>query len=293
MESENNVVACLPSWLERYAFYDEDRARAYDAVSPQLRAMLKKTVARLHSIYGTLPRNLVAEQSFDAFTLRQTRQPVSCVFVCVQEKYLYPQCFMATLIPPLLAGVELIVPLFITGESALAPLPQESLEGSVNGQSAPFASSAEAQNALLASLDLAGVEQAYLLPVSECHDAIAEFFATLSGKSVGEAGQHAAASGPVSLYGAGKMVLLGSFPGWETLALLAARLGIPCTVLAQEPRYLPLESPATTQTSSGPSASCPQFLPCLDAENHDVWLWPGLEPESFCASGFSVSKPYR
>ena len=291
MESENTLDARLPSWLERYAFYEEDRARAYDTVSPQLRVMLKKTVARLHSIYGTLPHNQVIEQHFDAFTLRQFRQPVSCAFVCVPEKYLYPQCFIAALVPPLLAGVKLVVPFFITGENAIATPLQGTLEGSANGQCVPSSPLPEAQNALLAALDLAGVERAYLLPASECHDAIVEFFASFSVKSLGEAGQHAAASGLEWLYGAGKMVLLGSFPGWEPLALLAARLGIPCTVLAQEPRYIPLESPAAPLASSGPSAFCP--LPCLDTENHDVWLWPGLEPESFCAGGFSVSKPYR
>ena len=289
MESEQleAIEACLPSWLERYAFYEEDRARAYDAVSPQVRARLKKTVARLHSIYGTRPRQHEMRQVFDAFTFRCLRSPVPCTFVCLPEKYPFPQCLMAALVPPLLAGVGLVVPFFINAEGEISVHREAGTVPDIACALAPVAAGpTEAQNALLAALDLAGLERAFRLPASECLDALAEFFSSLPPVLSGT-GESAFGRGPaMSFGGVGRIVLLGSFAGWEAIALFAARHGIPCAILTDEPGLAPVEWPDQA------AHALPFALqPLLDAENREIWLWPHLEPEFFLTNRVYIGKP--
>lgn len=242
------------AWLDAHALADSRMAEAYESLSDNERAVLKKCIARLHAVWGECPAHESRNRSFrQGFGLVEENAPVSHVLLACESSYPSPAALLAVILPALLAGVSCILPCFAPASGRAA------LQRDIT---AP----------LLGALELAGVERAFA--ASE-HDicALAELL-----RADGDRG---------------RIVMLGD-PGFgESLALHAHRAGVPCRSLTRPPLYYSNRRCAVAEQRFTRNKDEPEradALPCredeamflhLDAAHEDVWFWPALDPGWF------------
>lgn len=258
-----------PDWLEAHALDDAAMGRAYEALGAESRAVLKTCIARLHQIWGESPeRSLSLRCPRQGFCLEREARPAEAAVIVCAADYRRPTAFLAALMPAVLAGVRMVFPLFVppsdanyASETALAP----KTAFSPNREALP-------PDSLLAALELAGVERAYLLD----EEAALAFLQELRPET-------------------GRLVLLGERPFARSLILHAHAVGLACRSFLRPPQYwserlgriMTLDFPAGRPVS-GPEEECPEhgskpFEPCvsLDAAHEALWIWPDLEPDWF------------
>lgn len=239
------------TWFAEHAIEDTRMAEAYESLGDKGRAILKKCVARHYDVWGERPQREVESRMFrQGFGVELTQIPAPWALIVCDADYPSPAALVAAIMPALLAGVSQLIPCFLpVGGGISAPL--------------------------LASLELAGVEEAY---AAEEGEAISLARALTEEK------------------GKGRIVLLGRGSSFESLALFAHRADIHCRSLTGMPRYYSSRLCAVAEhcfdgPQYGPDALeepevvCPQdpdamFLH-LDASHESVWFWPSVGPDWF------------
>ena len=101
----------LPDWAHQYLLEDERFAAAYARVGLQDKTRLKKCIAALHAWYGQ-SRQFEQTTGSDFFQGLQTwtmRKPRDWALVRVEPHLDSPAVLLATLLPPVLAGVREVV----------------------------------------------------------------------------------------------------------------------------------------------------------------------------------------
>jgi hypothetical protein len=101
----------LPEFALENAQDDSAFAAAYDVVSAEQRAWLKTAIARLHIWYGenkTASIDRVATWR-QGFISEERLEPLSWVLVAMEADFRSPSRLLAAILPPLLAGVELVL----------------------------------------------------------------------------------------------------------------------------------------------------------------------------------------
>ena len=142
----------FPGWCAQHLVSDEEFGNAYEAVAPELRALLKTNIALQHSLYGTPAVTWTREERHwrhDYVTVHE-KKPADWCCVLLSQQYNSAPRLLAALMPALLAGVEDVMVVRMSGDEE-SPWPVE----------------------LLAALELAGQEN-----VISCHETMA---ATLFG----------------------------------------------------------------------------------------------------------------
>lgn len=262
-----------PDWLEAHALDDAAMGRAYENLGAASRAVLKTCIARLHQIWGESPdRSLSLRCPRQGFCLEREDRPAEAAVIVCASDYRHPTAFLAALMPAVLGGVRTVLPLFTPSSDAACSHRTARAPGS--GQKAAFSPDREAPppDPLLAALELAGVERAYLLD----EEAALALLQELRPET-------------------GRLVLLGERPFAQSLVLHAHAVGLACRSFLRPPRYwnerlgriLTLDFPAG-RAFSGPEEESPEhgpegFEPCvrLDAAHEALWIWPDLEPDWF------------
>lgn len=240
-------------WLDAHLLDDSLSAGAYEALSSEERAVLKKCIARLHVVWGERPARQSRSRSFrQGFGVIEDDAPATYALLVCEASHPSPAAFLAALMPALLGGVSEILVCFVFPQGRAA---------SPSGIPAP----------LLGALELAGVERAFAASEAEVL-ALAEMLRAGSGR--------------------GRIVLLGA-PGFgESLALHAHRCGVVCRSLTQPTLYYSGRLCAIVEqrfmeacADPADSADCPDdddsMVLQLDAAHEDVWFWPRLGPDWF------------
>lgn len=248
------LIDSLNAWREKYALESDAFAGAYAALDGKERAALKTCIARLHRIFGELPAAEGRTRRFDgAFCLREEQSPAEFVVLACPSSGVPPAALLAALMPAVLAGARHILPCFIARRPAADELPAG------NGAAAHS----------LAALELAGVEEAFLLSEEGLDDLLQLLR-------------------PRAAFG--RLLLLGRPPFCEPQALSALRAGLVCRFLPLPARYYSsrLSRAAELGERDFAGAECPDgeddggaMLLSLDAAHEDVWIWPDLGPERF------------
>lgn len=193
---------CL-AWLQEHALDESVSARAYEAAGPQARSLLKLCIARLHAFWGERPLAEASSRSFSqGFTAVRETTPAPYALIFCPVDYESPARLLAACLPAVLAGVERIIPCFVTRGGM----------GSSTGMDGPLPG-----DGLLAALELAGLEQAVCVSEAEALTAFSLLHTDL---------------------GIGRVLILGEAPFGEAFALAAHRLGIPsagCRELPDQP----------------------------------------------------------
>ncbi len=261
---EDGAGSAFPPWAEERAVSDEALALAYESASPILRGELKKTVARLHALWGEHPfrseEALFFRQGFSV-TRASSAAPFA-LFLC-PASYAHPVRFTAALMPAILAGVSLIVPVFVppvpappasvSKDEASGVFPGGDLAFSTATSSYGFPPGEKPEPGLLAALELAGVERSFAMSGEDVLELLSDFG---------------------SRHGTGRVVLLGggdasAFAWADALLARALRAGHGCAVLADASSLR------------------------LDAAHEGIWAWPDLEPCWFRARSLSFAAGFE
>jgi hypothetical protein len=236
------------AWLEAHALDDDCLGDAYEATGARDRAELKLCIARLHEIYGESPAMERRARFFrQGFRLEEEEKPVPYLLIACEETLPFAAAFLAALMPALLAGVRRVLPCFVPAFRAAA--------------------GAEISSALLAALELAGVERGF----SAAEEDLPSLARSLCEK-----------------FGPGRLLVLGAPPFGERLILSAHRAGVACVPLVLPPRA---ECPAR-EAAKKPESGCDRIPPAggaavphpalfPDGEPQSVWIWPDLPPAWF------------
>jgi len=141
-------------WLHECVAGDQAFERAYGSCSPLQRSWLKLCLAQLHDSWLARfaqglsgSRHALRHQS--GFEDLAAARPLSWCLVLLDKAMTSPSRLLATVLPPIEAGVEHLLVLRLTARRAVWPAP------------------------LLTALELAGVEQAAQAPARVCNDLIA------------------------------------------------------------------------------------------------------------------------
>ncbi len=170
--SESPTALLWPPYLNEYAIHETHMANAYDALGPQERATLKLTISRLHVLWGEQRHVQERTRIFpQGFSLWEKESPMEYALIVCDASYPHASCFLAALMPAILAGVPTILPCLLLpdapSEANCFPS-SESLafphKNHTQG-AAPFPHNA----ALLTAIELAGIEQPYALPKATLH----------------------------------------------------------------------------------------------------------------------------
>ena len=227
------------AWLQEHALDDSVLAQAYESVGAGARSRFKLCIARLHAFWGERPLKEASSRSYpQGFTSVRETHPVSYAFICCPAGYAYPERLLAACLPALLAGVRYILPCIITSAEAVLH----------SGSQTPAHRGGAGVEGLLAALELAGLEQT--VHASEQH--------VLEGLKLFN-----------TVFGVGRLVVLGDAPLDENFALAAYRMGVPFASCAVNPGEAPLE---------------------LDAAHAGVWAWPELGPDWYRSSTLRLEK---
>lgn len=216
---------------------DEAFAEAYEALGAARRARLKRCIAVLYESFGEWPMHQTSRRVFrQGFVLEdEDAGPSPAVVIVCDATYPFAGGLLAALMPALAAGARPFVLFRDTGGGIARPL--------------------------LAALELAGVEDAWLLDEAR----LADFFRAVTepGASRGDC-----ADGPA------RLVLLGGTLFGDELVLEAHRRGVPCRSLFGLPG-------GAGKASAGFDA--PGGLDVLDGADASgaVLFWPHLEPGWF------------
>lgn len=256
-----------PAWLEAHVIPDAPIAAAYEAVGAENRAVLKKTIACLHALWGEQPPFCERMRAFgQGFGVQEQAQPAPYALFLIEASYPHPTSLVAALMPALLAGVERILPCFImdanveqNAESRQFPQ-HPGLHAAVTfggGASAAFPAPG-----LLAALELAGVEKSFAVTGEAVTSLLPELMENL---------------------GTGRLVYLGLNCLAEDTAAYVVQKNIPCMHFPGTPAYLAQEAAFAAQqgqdSPNGPAEDTPLLM--LGPEYENIWVWPQLGPEWF------------
>lgn len=248
-------------WLETHALPDVCMARAYEAEGGQGRAVLKKSIARLHALWGEYPARERSSRQFSRdFCIETDQSPVPYALVCCPAGYGQPAALLAAVMPAILAGVREILPCLILPDG-------ESFSSSHEQQAAP----------LLVAMELAGVEKVYSATPQDA----ALLLDILCGTSAD-----------------GRLVLLGKSSGGSLLAAKAHEAGLYCRSLIHPLLYYNHRQCCIAELSysSGVERDVPvaddlggeseyppedQIFLHLDSAHEDIWVWPDVSPAWF------------
>ncbi|MDR2076382.1 MAG: hypothetical protein LBP61_05565 [Desulfovibrio sp.] len=129
-------------WIREHALEDSLWDAAYARLDDGARSRLKLCIARLHALWGERPLSRSSSASFAAgFAVTWEQNPAPYALILCPTDLGHPDRLLAACLPPLLAGVDLVLPWF------LVPPP-----GAPRTPLSP----------LLAALELAGLEQVVL-----------------------------------------------------------------------------------------------------------------------------------
>lgn len=221
-----------PSWLEAHIIADEHMAAAYENTEGHARAALKQTIAVQHCLWGEPPFFEERMRAFASFAVQEQQSPAPYALIVADADNAKPTAFLGAILPAVLAGVERILACF-TGESALP------------------------QAGLLAALELAGVDKAFMLTEGALRTLVDDMSANL---------------------GQGRLACLGLDELAEDLAALAIKKEIPFMHLPGNATCLPQE--AAFSRGADEAADAPLLV--LGPEYENVWVWPQLGPHWFC-----------
>lgn len=244
-----------PDWLDQYAVAEALMAEAYESLDLASRSAFKKSIARLHAIWGERPE--LERQFFCArqgFCLERENRPADVAVIVCSAGYRYPAAFLAVLMPAILAGTRSLVPVF----TPVGPEEGSAFSGNVRV--------VRPQALLLAALELAGVEQAFVLEEAD----ILRLLQGLRPETT-------------------RLVLLGETAFGESLLLHAHAGGMGCRTFMRPPWYYSERLGLTVLSGFEPEVPLAEGEepPCagaalrLDAAHEDVWLWPDLAPDWF------------
>lgn len=227
-------------WLQNHSLDDGICAGAYEAAGALARSTLKLCIARLHAFWGEAPLASVTSLSYaQGFSLVRDRTPVPYALILCPVSHAHPAQLLAACLPAILANVPLIIPCLVVegAQRVLAKGAQSFLP--------------ESANALLAALELAGLEQTAVAGEAEVLECIALLHQDL---------------------GPGRIAVLGE-PGFgDAFALAAYRLG----------------ASLFNGTAAQPAEGTSTFS--VDAAHEGIWIWPDLGPDWFCLSRLEISK---
>ena len=250
---------------------DARMGEAYESLSPQSRAVLKTCIARMHRIWGESPERAVSLRCPSRnFCLEREDSPADVAVIVCTADYRHPAAYLAALMPAVLAGTRTVLPFFV-------PLDEQSrvCEAAPGAGRKPLSSlerSVLPAAPLLAALELAGVERAYVLD----EEAVLRCLRDLRPET-------------------SRLLLLGEKPFGGSLALHAHTSGLEFRSIVRPPRYwnerLQRDMTlmfATDAGCSGPEQDGPNNGDAsagrpisLDAEHENLWMWPDLEPDWF------------
>ena len=257
----------FPDRLEAHAVDDARMAEAYESLDAASRAVLKKCIARLYRIWGERPERAVSLNCPDrSFCLECEDRPADTAVIVCEAGYRHPAAFLAALMPAVLSGARLLLPLFLSPGTA-APLP--------DARTAALPSAP-----LLAALELAGVERAYFLD----EDAVLECVRELPPDTA-------------------RLLLIGEKPFGQRLVLHAHSVGLACRSFVLPPKYhnerpdqnkeRSFEARPSGETADEPALSdgFRQAFLRLDAGHEHMWIWPDLDPDWFRLRRMRVYSP--
>lgn len=256
-----------PDWLDAHALDDARMGEAYESLSASSRAVLKTCIARLHQIWGESPEQAVSLRCpRQGFCLERAERPADVAVIVCAADYRHPTAFLAALMPAVLAGARAVLPFFVpsaTLASSLGPISASLSEPGRNGMPAA---------PLLAALELAGVERAFVLE----EDDVLRFLREVRPE-------------------ASRLLLLGEKPFAGPLLLHAHEAGLAVRSFFLTPRYwnerlrrvaiLSFPAENTFPRRDGQQAECQngvEDMPVRLGEGHEeFWIWPDLGPDWF------------
>lgn len=256
-------MPCHPSaqaWFDGHILDDTVFAAAYGFLTGRARAVLKKCIARQHQVWGESPlTGEEARRTRQGFGVRITESPAPYSFVLCERGYGSAPAFLAAVMPALLAAVDPVVVCF----SGVIP-------GTPSVEHAcPPEETAGVSPALLASLELAGVERAY---AADEEDALG-IFRGLSGRDSN-----------------GRLIILGGVSFGSALAYEAHQRSTPCRSLTGCLRYFSGSLNSVVEQHGSPAGEIhgvpltgagPEPSLRLEKGHEDIWFWPDLGPVWF------------
>jgi hypothetical protein len=133
------------AWIRDHALGDGLWERAYARLDPAARSRLKLCIARLHALWGEQPLSRRLSLSLaGGFTAAWEWTLAPYALILCPANLEHPERLLAACLPPLLAGVERVLPWFLAPAPGASPL-----------------------SPLLAALELAGLEEAVLASEDE------------------------------------------------------------------------------------------------------------------------------
>lgn len=258
--SDTSLASARGQWQESRALPDEELGAAYEALGGKGRAVLKLCIARLFCVWGELPRLETTDRRYSRdFRLVSEEKPAPfALFVC-QASYTHPSALIAAVMPAILAGVDEILPVFVTDANTRLPAPP-----------------------LMAAMELAGVERCFSCTQAEartflrllCDELYGGRLILLGDPSFGE-----------------ELVLAAHRKGLVCRSLVSP----PVFKSASSGTYMEQRFDNTTPDNRPRDRESPHKsgaepdLPTLDANNDHVWLWPDISPAWFRNRRFSLT----
>ena len=246
--------------LAPYIVDDAEVALAYEAVTPNIRAVLKTSIARMYSCFGEVPTCVTAKQmNENGERFCQAVEPAPFTFVVCPASYSYATAFLSAVMCAVLAKVPRIIPCFITDAFLLAARDNALAYRRAAHQQTPLAkdtalpATSVVAPQLLACADLIGLPEVFVMPQQQIASVCAAFAA---------------------YYGVGRLVMLGETMWGEDTITAAHHMGVPCVSLFRPPAYAANVTPANLLDTEASNYSCMR----MNAAEDGVWIWPELTP---------------
>lgn len=245
-------VSAYQAWLEAHLVSDDRMGQAYESLSGQERAVLKKCIARLYTLWGESPRCERRTRSFrHGFSVEEHYSPALYALFFCEPGLSSPAALLAALMPALLAGVDTVLPCFAT-------------EQNTDSEGPPAA--------FLGALEQSGIERAFIAD----EGAVCELAALLHSWS--------ARGRIVVLGGAGfgeKLILFAHRNGIPCSSLTGPLLYYSNRLCAMMDQRFGEEADSGAKVTD--CAADDSLFLHLDASHEDVWIWPSLCPDWFRA----------
>ena len=252
----------LPELCEQYRIDESLFAKAYAELGAEKRAVLKKNIALLYSFWGQSneERTLVRHMT-EGYTVTCTAVSAPYTLVVCEANYQHPACFLAAVLPALLAGAGLVIPCFVGNEIVAEPNP-----------------------ALLVASELAGLEDSIF--VSHEHDVLPVL---KSLRSLGQGrllvlGTKPLASEPL-LFALENNLPCRAMLHEPTFQMLEIANEVDVKFAEFSASGAKTLNPASLSANSWENqAGKASPLPCplaLAKNCQNLWIWPDLEPDWF------------
>ena len=252
----------LPELCEQHRIDDSLFAKAYAELGAEKRAVLKKNIALLFSFWGqsSEERTLVRHMA-EGYTVTCTVVSAPYTLVVCEANYQHPACFLAAVLPTLLAGTGLVIPCFVGNEIVAEPNP-----------------------ALLVASELAGLEDSIF--VNHEHDALPVL---KSLHSLGQGRLLVLGTKPLAseslLFALENNVPCRAMLHEPTFQMLEVANEVDVTFADSCASSTKKMNPASLSVNSWENQAgkaSPLSCPITLAKNcQNLWIWPDLEPEWF------------